>query len=54
MSMAKLKVRFRLQAYNLGAMIIDYGNQAFLVLCLIDDRKEGGLYHEYTSKRISN
>ena len=53
MSMAKLKVRFRLQAY-LGAMIIDYGNQAFLVLCLIDDRKEGGLYHEYTSKRISS
>ena len=31
-SLAKLIARFKLQAFNLGAMIIDYRNQAFSVL----------------------
>ena len=50
MSVAKLKARFRLQAY-LDATIIDYMNQAFSVLWSIN-QKEGGMYHEYTLKRI--
>ena len=32
MSMPKLLTRFKLQAYKIGDTIIDYGNQAFLVL----------------------
>ena len=52
MSMAKLTIKFRLQAYS-GATIIDYKNRVFSILGLIDDQKEGSLYHKYRSNEIS-
>jgi hypothetical protein len=51
-STAKLTSMFRFQGY-IGATIINHMNHMLLVLKLINDWKEGSLYHEYRLRRLS-